>query len=56
MRNVHEMRWQLLREQLTQVYCRAQRRESETLPDGLLPDKNVEMPLRLAGAALTLLD
>lgn len=56
MSNVHEVRWKLLREQLAQVYRQAQVQESETLPEGLFPDKNVEMLLRLAGASLTLLD
>lgn len=56
MSNVHQMRWKLLREQLTQVYRRAQRQEDETLSEGLIPDKNAEILLRLAGAALTLLD
>lgn len=56
MSNVQEVRWKLLREQLTQVYRQAQRQECETVPDGLFPDKNVEMLLRLAGAALALLD
>ncbi|HEY2766399.1 MAG TPA: hypothetical protein VGJ13_20665 [Pseudonocardiaceae bacterium] len=56
MSNVHEVRWRLLWEQLVQVYQQAQRQESETLPDGLLPEGNVEILLRLAGAALALLE
>ncbi len=56
MSKVGEVRWRLLWEQLTQIYRQVEHQESETLPDGLLPDRNGEILLRLAGSALTLLE
>lgn len=56
MSNVDEVRWRLLWERLEEIYREAQRRESGTRPDGLLPDRNAEILLRLAGAALALLE
>lgn len=56
MSNVGEVRWRLLCEQLAQVYRQADLLECETLPAGLPPERNAEILLRLAGAALTLLD
>ena len=55
MSKIDEVRWRLLCERLAQVYQQAQRQESETPPDGP-PDGNAEILLRLAGAALTLLE
>lgn len=52
MSNVDEMRCRLLRERLEKIYRQAQRQELE----GLLPDRAVEVLLRLAGATLALLE
>ncbi len=56
MSNVDEMRWRLLRERLEKIYRQAQRQESATFPEGLLPDRNIEILLRLAGVILSLLE
>ncbi|MGH3972810.1 MAG: hypothetical protein ACRDS9_05735 [Pseudonocardiaceae bacterium] len=56
MSNVDEMRWRSLRERLDNLYRQAQRQESATFPEDLLPDWNIEVFLRLAGAILTLLE
>ncbi|MGH3915830.1 MAG: hypothetical protein ACRDTC_20830 [Pseudonocardiaceae bacterium] len=52
MSNVNEMRWRLLRERLEKIY----QQKSATLLAGTLPDQNVEIFLRLAGATLALLE
>jgi hypothetical protein len=54
--NIEEMQWHLLRERLKKIYRQAQQQTSATMPGGMPPDQNVEMLLRLAGAALALLD
>lgn len=56
MSKIDEVQWRLLCERLAQEYQQAQRQESGTLPNGLLPDGNAEILLRLAGTALTLLE
>ncbi|MGH3904763.1 MAG: hypothetical protein ACRDTE_11315 [Pseudonocardiaceae bacterium] len=56
MSKVGEVQWRLLWEQVGKVYRAAQSRGSETLPEGLFPDPNAEILLRLAGAVLALLD
>lgn len=54
MSNVDEMRWRLLQERLGKIYRQVQ--ESAKLPAGTLPNQNVEILLRLAGATLALLE
>jgi hypothetical protein len=54
--NVDETQWRLLREWLGRTYQQAQEQASATMPEGMLPDQNVEILLRLAGATLALLD
>ena len=56
MSNVDEMQWRLLRERLKKIYRQAQQQASAAMAEGMLPDQNVEMLLRLAGATLALLD
>ena len=53
--NVDEMQWRLLRERLKTVYRQTEQQASATMPEGMLPDQNVEILLRLAGATLALL-
>jgi hypothetical protein len=50
------MQWRLLRERLKKIYRQAQQQASATMAEDMLPDQNVEMLLRLAGATLALLD
>ncbi|MCA1705765.1 MAG: hypothetical protein LC808_21875 [Actinobacteria bacterium] len=56
MSHVNETRWRLLRERLGKTYRQAHDQELATLPEGLPPDPNVEILLRLTGAMLTLLE
>jgi len=56
MSNVDEMRWRLLRERLGKIYRQVQVHESAKLPASPIPDRNVEILLRLAGATLALLE
>ena len=50
------MRWRLLVQRLAKIYQQAEQQESATLPEGALPARHIEILLRLAGAALTLLE
>lgn len=56
MTKVHEVQWRLLWERLRKLFRQAQQQKDQTLPDGALVDPNAEPVLRLAGAAMTLLE
>ena len=56
MSNVDEVQWCLARERIGRIYRQAQQQASATISEGMIPEQNVEMLLRLAGATLALLD
>lgn len=56
MSNLDEVHWRLLRERLTQVFRQELDRRVATLPDGVPPDEQDDILLRLAGAVVALLE